>query len=872
VVYHDSGAICPAASGTIEDAALSFGEPLLARLEAHVIAGGVKTSTHLLGPLRIGARSGERITHRGELRLDGPAGRLVDARARELLLGDRHEARGDRAARRRRVGIPPTADGGGRGGDEQREHRGATETSHHGVFGRARVRVKIAAIVTTPRRALLLVAATLAVAIVAIHVRVVVGGRTWADVRYHTEVAPPRLAAAEAVQGGELPAWWEGSGLGVPLAAEPSHGAMYAPGWIAATPRALDLLAIAHLIWGALGIAAWARRSGASAPAALAAGLLAGASGILASAAVRGALPALAHLPWIGVAAAALAGAEDRRGRARAALALGGLLGLVATSGVLAGLVHGLALALALGARRGAGGALAAAIAAGLAIGAAQWLPALAQLGEGAGGEVHGLPLARLLELIVPGAFGAGDPARGVAALAGGAPWAPSLFAGAPLLALAAVRTPPGRVLAVLAVLAALALVAGRGGWPAWLGAPELHVAALVMVLAANAGAGLDALLAAERRALLALGGGVACAGVALGAVFVLRLRQPDAAAAIDRALLDGGLGLAAMALALALAWRARVRARGKPGGSRVPAAVLVLLVLPSAGAAPSVAPVAPRALVEEPPPWARAAVAAAGAGDEAAPRRVFRPAFMHPGAESLADAMETLAGGAGWRWGLGAARSEDPARPRAHDATWLAAARDGGALLDRFGIALAILPATLVVPRYLTSLGVRGDWALVAFPAAPAASVMHGAEWADGDADALARLFPADGKLPRGTVVLRGVGPSRPDPGPPRPCTIRRWRPGDLELSCTLPADGYAVVSSASADGWSATVGGARVPWVTADVLRRAVALPAGEHVVRWTYEAPLLAEGLVLAGLGLAGLAGLGVAAARRRRRRPA
>ncbi|HSK03022.1 MAG TPA: hypothetical protein VK932_17345, partial [Kofleriaceae bacterium] len=230
MVYHDSGAICPAASGTIEEAALSFGEPLLARLEAHVIAGGVKTSTHLLGPLRIGARSDERITHRRELRQDGPAGRVVDVHARELLLGDRHVARADRAARRRRVGIPPT---GGGGRDEQGERRGATETSHHGVFGRARVRVKIAAIVTTPRRALLLVAAALAVAIVAIHVRVVAGDRTWADVRYHTEVAPPRLAAAEAVQGGELPAWWEGSGLGVPLAAEPSHGAMYAPGWIA---------------------------------------------------------------------------------------------------------------------------------------------------------------------------------------------------------------------------------------------------------------------------------------------------------------------------------------------------------------------------------------------------------------------------------------------------------------------------------------------------------------------------------------------------------------------------------------------------------------------------------------------------------------
>ncbi|HWO18772.1 MAG TPA: hypothetical protein VNO30_08345 [Kofleriaceae bacterium] len=728
---------------------------------------------------------------------------------------------------------------------------------------------------TTPR-ALPLVAAVLAVAIVAIQVRVIAGGQTWDDARYHAEVAPPRLAAAAAVWAGELPAWWEGSGLGVPLAAEPSHGAMYPPGWIAATPRLLDLLAIAHLLWGALGIAVWARRraptgaQGASEPAALAAGLLAATSGILASAAVRGALPALAHLPWIGVCAAALAAAEDRRGRLRAALALGGLLGLVATAGVLAVLAQGLVLALALGARRRAWPWLGAAIAAGLAIGAAQWLPALAQLGAASGGEVSGLPLARLVELIVPGAFGSADPARGIPALAGASPWAPSLFAGAPLLALGAVRTPPRRLLAVIGAFAALALVAGRGGWPAWLGAPELHVAALVVVLAVNAGAGFDALMAGDRRALIALGVGAGCAGVALGALGALRVRQPDAEAAIERAMLDGALGLIAMLLALALAWR--VRERGAERGTPL---VLVLLLLPSAGAAPSTAPLAERALVEDAPAWARAADAAAAdaaAAGGGAPRRVFRPAFMHDRPEDLGDAIATLAGASGWRWGLGAARSEDPARPRAHDPTWLAAARDGGALLDRFGIALAILPATLVVPRHFKALATRGDWALVAFPAAPAASVLRGALWAEADADALALLFPPSpqgGKLPRGTVVLRGRGPARPDRGPPVPCAIQSWRAGELELACAADADGYAVVSSASAAGWRAEVDGAAVPWLTADVLRRAVPLGAGAHVVRWTYEAPLSAAGLGLGLAGLAGLAaGLGYLAATRRK----
>ena len=353
---------------------------------------------------------------------------------------------------------------------------------------------------------------------------------------------------------------------------------------------------------------------------------------------------------------------------------------------------------------------------------------------------------------------------------------------------------------------------------------------------------------------------------MALGALGALRARHPGSAAAIDRALLDGGLGLAAMGAALALAWRGRARAAdGAP--RRATAVVLVLLVLPSVGAAPSLAPLADRAIVDEPPAWARAAVEAAPGAGEAAPRRVFRPAFMHDRPETLADAIATLAGASAWRWGLGAARGEDPARSRDHDATWLAAARDGGALLDRFGIGLAILPETVVGARGMTPLAMRGEWALVAFPAAPAASVLRGAMWAVAADDALALLFPLGAKSPRGTAVLRGAGPSRPDRGPPLPCAIRRWRAGDLELACTADAAGYAVVSSASAPGWTATVDGAPAPWLTADVIRRAVAVPAGDHVVRWTYAAPLAAAGLWVALAGLLGVAGLAAAARRRR-----
>src|SRR5256885_2534436 len=105
------------------------------------------------------------------------------------------------------------------------------------------------------KRSFATVALVLAVAIVIAHARVVLLGDTWDDVAYHTEVAPARLAAAHALARGEVPAWWEASGLGEPLLGEPSHAAIDPPTWLARTPRALDLVMVLHLWWAALGVA-----------------------------------------------------------------------------------------------------------------------------------------------------------------------------------------------------------------------------------------------------------------------------------------------------------------------------------------------------------------------------------------------------------------------------------------------------------------------------------------------------------------------------------------------------------------------------------------------------------------------------------------
>ena len=696
-------------------------------------------------------------------------------------------------------------------------------------------------------------------------------GSTWDDVRYHTEVTPPRLAAATAVQQGLLPGWWDGTGLGVPLAAEPSHGALYPPTWIASSPRAFDWLAIAHLVWLAIGIAVWARlRSSepprhrtwlgeASEPAAVVVAILVATGGLATSAAMRGALPAIAHLPWIGAASAWLAHAESKRDRTRAAVALGALIGLVGLAGFAGSLADALILAVALGARRRTLGYLAVGIAGGLAIAAAQWVPAIFELmTPRAGAEVTAIPIARLVELIVPLASGSPDPERALATLAGDTAWAPSVFVGAPLLALAAVRSPSRRLLIVLGSFTALALIVGRGGWPQALGAPELHLAALVIALGAHAGAGLDALVAGERRAFLAVVAGTGCAVVALAAIAVLRSRSPGAA--LDRALIDGGFCLICSIAVLALAWR---------GPKRSLPIVFALLVLPGIGSQHSTAPVIDRSIVETPPAWAEAAA------NVSPPRRVFRPVYMtettpdrhsnvttpnhHPErpveVETVDDAMSTFAGASGWRWGIAAARSEDPARPPAFNRAWDASAFGGGVLLDRYGISLAILPSSIVVPRGLHGLNTRGRWTLVDFPVTSPATVMRGWSRASDPADALALLFPGEGqpKFPSGAVVLGTGGPSQPAHGPPLSCTIDDWSAGDIALRCTTDLPGYAVVSSTPSPGWSVTVDDVDNDWDTADVLRRAVAVSAGTHAVHWHYDAPGLRLGWIIAGLGL-------------------
>lgn len=660
----------------------------------------------------------------------------------------------------------------------------------------------------------------LATLVIVICARLVAGGQTWDDIAYHTRVAPPRLAAAEQVQARELPLWWDGAALGVPLLAEPTHGAAYPLAWLAATPRALDWVIVAHLAWLALGIAIWARRRGTGELAAVGAGLFAVTAGAVIGTGLRGELFGLAYLPWI------CWSAESLRERS-AAVVLGASLAMVALAGDLVLVVDAVILACVLGKRWKR---LVPALVAGLAIGAWQWAPAIA------GGFVHTggrmIPVARLLELVVPGSFGSPDPARGLAAIAGTHAVLPSLYVGAGVLALASLAITRRIAIAAAAILA-LGFATSF----------ELQLAVLAVLAIARSAEGLDALFSGSRRACVRLAIGVGVTAVALVALAVFRTSHD--APMLDATLAHGALGAVSLAAAAVIAWRA------PPAMWRAPI-LLALVVGPGVGALGIVAPLAERSIVEDAPPWVVAI------GERAPPVRVYRPILMPDLPPELPDEIATLAGTVGARWNLALANARDPARAPLTDATWTAAAHDGGALLERYGIAFAIVPAQMIAG--VKALGQHGAYALVERQAAPPAAVALDWTFETDLGRTFDLLFPSKRQAIASAIVLRGTGQaSQESSGALVPCTIRRWHAGTIELACTSPEPAYAVVSSSATRGWSVTVDDRAQPWLVADVIRRAVAVPQGAHHIVWTYRPAGFVLGLVLAALGIALLVAL-------------
>ncbi|HET8541251.1 MAG TPA: YfhO family protein [Anaeromyxobacter sp.] len=753
--------------------------------------------------------------------------------------------------------------------------------------------------------------------------RIVFLGETWVLRDTLTLTLPSREAVASAMRAGRLAEWWDATGSGAVLAANPIHAALSPIAWLLfPIPRVgPDLYVLLHLTIGAVGLGLWAVRLGADTRGAALAAATFTASGYVASTVPNGMAPVVAAMPWGAWAADRLASARDRDARVRAALVLAlawafQLLPGEPGQAIATGWLMTAVLLARLGVRRWRIlGWAAASVAAAVALDAAVLLPAVEQLRislRGAGlhlavGGMWSMNPLRLVEILWPGALGPPlDPTRTLqpflrTATPGtesfGPVWSMSVHLGAAALVLALLGS-AGRSRRVLLLASAGFLVLALGTYTPFYAAyrtvflpeqamryPEKHVAGAIAIWCALAGVGLTRMLRAGAGPPFARRLAVAAATVAslalaiflgsasLGAEVAANEPGLDGAGAF-RAIATGGGILAASLAALSGAAALAVRARVVAAAALATVGVLGPLAWDAAWFVRS----ASRERVFARPPvvdMIRTADPDARFGP--AGLRVYRgwePVGVSPdwGEMFAAYQTETIAGNVAARFGLGAIPGLDSSTTANAERFWAAMNR-----LDRI--------------TYMTLLGVR--WALVwvapgdSPPRPPAASLGQGwhllhvpearprafvaPRWTTarpGDAviDDFART---ESTVDLGRVAVEGVPPSPAahEGEPLSPCLVEAPAAEEVELRCATRLGGFAVLLDELAPGWTATVDGAPAEIRRIDGFFRGVYLGPGPHRVAFRYSTPGLRHGIAVSMVAWASFA---VAAAWMSRRR--
>ena len=128
---------------------------------------------------------------------------------------------------------------------------------------------------------------------------------------------------------------------------------------------------------------------------------------------------------------------------------------------------------------------------------------------------------------------------------------------------------------------------------------------------------------------------------------------------------------------------------------------------------------------------------------------------------------------------------------------------------------------------------------------------VVGGVRPAD-DADGLRTV--ADPRFdPTREVILPDAPPRTHDPDFSGTCRLQERRPDRVRLEATLSADGHVVLLDGYDPGWLATVDGKAAPVLRANMVFRAVPVPAGKHVVEFVYRPWAFVVGLALSGVSV-------------------
>ena len=124
---------------------------------------------------------------------------------------------------------------------------------------------------------------------------------------------------------------------------------------------------------------------------------------------------------------------------------------------------------------------------------------------------------------------------------------------------------------------------------------------------------------------------------------------------------------------------------------------------------------------------------------------------------------------------------------------------------------------------------------------------------YASNERDAIAKLKALGQKSLKRIVVEDERQPVAPDQDVTGSATIGRDDPEHVEVATDSPAASYLLLSDTFDPGWSATVDGRPEAIVPANVAFRAVLVPSGKHLVRFSYEPAGFRAGLTVTALGV-------------------
>ncbi|MBO0729634.1 MAG: YfhO family protein [Acidimicrobiaceae bacterium] len=183
--------------------------------------------------------------------------------------------------------------------------------------------------------------------------------------------------------------------------------------------------------------------------------------------------------------------------------------------------------------------------------------------------------------------------------------------------------------------------------------------------------------------------------------------------------------------------------------------------------------------------------------------------------------------------------------------------------LADMFAVRYVLLAPGESVPRWLTPV-LRTAGGTVGFnrTALPRAWVAY--DWRQAYSeqyDFPQTLGSTTSRLLDEPVIERAPSPPSGRTPPPVPARVTSDGPESVTVEATARRNGYLILDDQAYPGWQASLDGRAVHWTPANEAFRAVAIPRGRHVIRFTYRPASVLVGAIISVLCMLALLALGV-----------